>query len=99
MIMPSRMLLESLAADVKFGLRHFSKIPVSTATMIVLLALGVGVNTAFFTIVHSVRTAPPPSIARNDRLVRIRGTMRDNEQHEIRNRAFSFPEVQQYGGQ
>jgi hypothetical protein len=91
--------LESLVVDLKFGLRHFSKIPVSTATMIVLLALGVGVNTGFFTILHSVRTMPPPAIARNERLVRIRGTMSDSELREIRSRAFSFPEVRQYAEQ
>jgi predicted permease len=91
--------IESLVADLKFGLRHFSKIPVATATMIVLLALGVGVNTGFFTILHSVRTVPPPAIARNERLVRIRGTTSDSELHEIRNRAFSFPEVRQYAEQ
>src|SRR5262245_36997355 len=91
--------IESLVADLKFGLRHFSKIPVSTATMIVLLSLGVGVNTAFFTILHSVRTMPPPAVPRNERLVRIRGTVRDSELREFRNRAFSFPEVRRYAEQ
>ena len=91
--------IESLVADLKFGVRHFRRIPLSTATMIVLLALGVGVNTGFFTILHSVRTAPPPGVERNARLVRIRGIVSDSELHEIRNRSFSFPEVQQYAEQ
>src|SRR5262245_42595262 len=42
--------IESMVADLRFGLRHFSRKPYSTLTMIVLLALGIGFNTALFTL-------------------------------------------------
>ncbi|MEX2282473.1 MAG: ABC transporter permease [Gemmatimonadota bacterium] len=91
--------VESTIADLRFGLRHFRKIPVSTATMILLLALGVGVNTGFFTILYSVRTMPPTGVAQDERLVRIRGTLTDNERRQTRSRPLSFPEIQQYAAQ
>lgn len=63
---------ESLVQDVTFALRTFRKTPLTTATIILLLGLGLGANTALFTFVHSVMTLPAPGIPRDNRLVRIR---------------------------
>src|SRR5687768_8104592 len=41
--------IESMGADVRFGMRHFARKPLATVTMIVLLALGIGIDTALFT--------------------------------------------------
>src|SRR5688572_889083 len=91
--------IESAIADLRFGLRHFAKTPLSTATMILLLALGVGVNTGFFTILHSIRSMAPVGVEKNERLVRIRGTLRDSVRRQVRHRQFSFPEIRQYAEQ
>src|SRR5687767_14720016 len=36
--------IESMLADLRFGLRHMVRMPFATLTMIVLLALGIGIN-------------------------------------------------------
>jgi hypothetical protein len=43
-----------LIQDLRFGLRAFGRAPGFTATAIVVLALGIGVNTAIFTLVHAL---------------------------------------------
>jgi predicted permease len=46
--------IESVTQDVRYGLRMLVKSPVFTAVIILTLALGVGANTAIFTLVNAV---------------------------------------------
>lgn len=62
--------LESLAQDLRYGLRALRKTPGFAAVAIVTLMLGIGVNTALFTIVHGVLLNPLP-FPRPDRLVSL----------------------------
>ena len=52
--------LDSTGHDLRFGVRTLAKAPAFTAIIIVTLALGVGANTAIFTLVNAVmlRTLP-----------------------------------------
>src|SRR5687768_4567360 len=44
--------IESISADLRFGMRHFARTPLATVAMIVLLAIGIGIDTALFTFLH-----------------------------------------------
>src|SRR5688572_22238892 len=52
--------LESLVRDVRYGLRTLRKSPGFALAGIVILGLGIGVNTAIFTIVNAVVLRPLP---------------------------------------
>lgn len=62
--------LEGLLHDVRFGLRVLLKNPGFTAVAVLTLALGIGANTAIFSVINSVLLEPLP-FGSPDRLVRI----------------------------
>jgi putative ABC transport system permease protein len=63
---------EELVSDIKFGLRLLRKAPGFTAVAIVTLALGIGANTAIFSLVHGVLLKQLP-FNQPDRLMAARG--------------------------
>ena len=90
--------VESVGADVRYAVRHFRRRPLSTVTMVVVLSLGIGTNVVLFTVLNSLATMPAPGIARDEALVRIRGTMRTKGMTGEGARLMSWPEVQEYAG-
>jgi predicted permease len=61
---------ETILQDIRYGLRGIRKAPSFSAVVILTLALGIGANTAIFSVVYSVLLRPLP-YPHGERLVRL----------------------------
>jgi macrolide transport system ATP-binding/permease protein len=69
---------ETLFADIRYALRWLRRSPAFTLIAVASLAIGIGFNTALFTIVDAVLFRPLP-VERPDRLVDVYTTSRDGD--------------------
>ncbi|MEM9291215.1 MAG: ABC transporter permease [Acidobacteriota bacterium] len=63
--------MENLVRDLRFALRTLWRKPVFAAVAILSLALGIGANSAIFSLVNSLLLAPLPGLEEPDQLVRL----------------------------
>ena len=82
--------IESIAADIKYGVRALRRSPAFTAVVVITLALGIGANTAIFSLVRGVLLKPLPH-RDGDRLLYMRHSMDGPGGTNV---LFSVPEVQ-----
>ena len=81
--------LEGLAADLRYALRTLVRAPAFTAVVVLTLALGIGANTAIFSVVRGVLLKPLPH-RDGSRLIYLRQSTDGPGGEDI---AFSVPEV------
>jgi len=87
--------LERLGQDLYHGARVLKKNPGFTLTAVITLALGIGANTAIFSIINAVLLRPP-ALNEPDRLARLyEGSFKNNSSRQ----SVSGPDFQDYKNQ
>ena len=85
--------IESLTGDVRFAFRHFARRPLAAATIVLVLTLGIGLDSAVFSLIRAIVSRPAPGVPSDDALVRIRATERNEEGRRRLIRPFSRAEI------
>ncbi|MGH7679661.1 MAG: ABC transporter permease [Gemmatimonadaceae bacterium] len=85
--------VEALRADVRFAFRHFRRHKRTTATLLAVLALGIGANTVIFSAIQAYLTRPAPGFQETDSHVRLYGVEQTARSAPWRLREFSLAEL------
>src|ERR1044071_7353530 len=82
--------MRTLFQDVRYGLRVLLKTPAFSLVAVVSLALGIGLNTAIFSIVNAVLIRPLPVVKNQNRLVWLRAPISYPDYQDYQKQARSF---------
>jgi putative ABC transport system permease protein len=87
--------LEVLMQDLRYGFRHLRKNPTFTFVAVLTLALGIGANTAIFSVVNAVLLRPLPYAA-PDRLISLHGGQSWPDLNDIREQTQTLQSIGAY---
>ena len=83
--------METLLQDIRFGSRQLFKRPIFTALAIISMALGIGANTAIFSLIDTVLLRPLP-VREPAKLIAVDGTLPNGTDFTLQ----SFPNYKDY---
>jgi putative ABC transport system permease protein len=84
--------LDTLRGDVRFGLRFFGRRKLTSVIIVLVLALGIGVNTALMSLVQAFTLRPAPAVPRRDDVVYLKAQVHDEGQRP-QSRDLAYPEL------
>lgn len=83
--------MDSIWQDLRFAIRQFAKSPGVSAMALLALALGIGANTAIFSLVNGALLSPLPGVKDAERLVALERTQNGRVQF-----SFGYPDYVDY---
>lgn len=84
---------DALIGDLRFALRYFARHKATVTIIVIVLALGTGVNTMIFSLFQSQFLRPAPAVPDDDSHARIWGQQRDTRLAAWHDRGFTHPEL------
>ena len=84
--------MKTLVQDLRFGLRMLLKQRAFTAVAVVTLALGIGANTAIFSLVNAIFLQPPALVEKAEQIVTVIGV----REGRLGERWLSYPDYLDY---
>lgn len=87
--------LESVGADIRFALKLFARKPLSSTTIVLVLAIGIAGSATVYGALQSAIMRPPPGVPSDVPLVLLRRMSRAKEQPSWSRARFSYPTVRE----
>jgi len=91
--------LESVGGDARFALRLFARKPLSSTTIVLVLAIGIAACVTVYGALQSAIMRPPPGVPRDRSLVLVRRMARPKEQPVWSPARFSYPSLLEMAAQ